>query len=139
MSWLTLAVLNLLTLRLLCVCVCVLFQSGVCSKKSSDTPLSSCPGFLKLLSPRCSVLQAGLKSPGALQRHSRLAAQMPNRHRLTLPAPNQPGLPARPSLPVHLQKGRAGLLHPRSQARLNSFPSWEAMTCTPGRRGPRRT
>lgn len=51
---------------------CFLFQSGACSKKSSDPPLPSYPGFLKLLSPRCSVLRAGLKSPGALQRHSRL-------------------------------------------------------------------
>lgn len=53
-------------------CFVFLFQSGACFKKSSDTPLSSCPGFLKLLSPRCLVLRVGLKSPGALQRHSRL-------------------------------------------------------------------
>lgn len=56
---------------------CFLFQSGACSKKSSDPPLPSYPGFLKLLSPRCSVLRAGLKSPGWAEIPWRSAAAQP--------------------------------------------------------------
>lgn len=85
-SWLRLAVLNLLTLRL------VFYFNQEHVLKSSDPPLPSYPGFLKLLSPRCSVLRSGLKSPGWAEIPWRSAAaqatspaQKPNQHRLTLP------------------------------------------------------
>lgn len=69
MSWRTIAALNLLTLRLFFF---FNFNQEHVLKKSSDTPLPSCPGFLELLSPRRSVPGAGPKSAGAPQPHSRL-------------------------------------------------------------------
>ena len=136
MSWRTTAVLNLLTLRLFFFFL-NFNQEHVL--KNHQTP--RCPAARVSLS--CCPAPLGARGSdearGRQQRHSRLPAQVPSQRRLTLPAPSQPGLPARPSLPVHLRKGGAGLLHPRSQARPGSFPSREAVTRTPGRRGRRRT